>query len=181
MRAKVRSTHRGFIPRWRLPRWEGLILGLVAAWFFTSCVSMQAEDPKPAEHPQTTAVQQNTPTTNDNKKKKKIANVAVSATCKIKSDDSAIVTNPGEVASPGESGGQEKISKASNKASSGESLTLQAPSREEWTKDEINASGTTTLREESRSDRSENPKAGSDLKCTPHEAASKTESTTIPD
>jgi hypothetical protein len=159
--------------------WEGLILGVVAAWLFMSCVSMQAADPKPDEHPQTAAVQQNAPTAKDSKKK--IANAAVSATCKIKSDDSGIVTNPGEVASPGESDGQEQISKASNKASSGESLTLQAPSPEEWTKDEINASGRTTLREESRSDKSENPKAGSDLKCTPHEAASKTESTSIPD
>jgi hypothetical protein len=179
MRAKVSSTHRGCIPRWRLLGWEGLILSVVAAWLFTSCVSMQAEDPKPDQHPQTAAVQQNAPTTKDSKKK--IANAAVSATCKIKSDDSAIVTNPGEVASPGESDGQEQISKASTKASSRESLTLQAPSREEWTKDEINASGRTTSREESRSDKSENPKPGSDLKCTPHEAASKTESTTIPD
>jgi hypothetical protein len=179
MRAKVSSPHRGWIPRWRLPGWEGLILGVVAAWLFMSCVSMQAADPKPDEHPQTAAVQQNAPTAKDSKKK--FANAAVSATCKIKSDDSGIVTNPGEVASPGESDGQEQISKASNKASSGESLTLQAPSREEWTKDEINASGRTTFREESRSDEAENPKAGSDLKCTPHEAASKTEATTIPD
>jgi len=179
MRAKVISMYPGCKPRWRSLGGEGLILGVVAAWLFTSCVSMQAEDPKPDEHPQTAAVQQNAPTTKDSKKK--IANAAVSATCKIKSDDSAIVTNPGEVASPGESDGQEQISKASNKASSGESLTLQAPSREEWTKDEINASGRTTFREESRSDEAENPKAGSDLKCTPHEAASKTEATTIPD
>jgi len=179
MRAKVSAWHRGWIPRWRLLGWEGLILGVVAVWLFTSCLSLQAEDPKPDEHPQTAAVQQNAPTTKDSKNK--IANAAVSATCKIKSDDSAIVTNPGDVASPAESDGQEQISKASNKASSGESLTLQAPSREEWTKDEIDASGRTTFRKESGSDKSENPKAGSDLKCTPHEAASKSESTTIPD
>ncbi len=180
MRAKVSSAHRERMSQWRLLTWEGLILRVVAAWLFTSCVSMQAEGPKPDEHPQTAAVQQNAPTTKDSKKK--IANAAVSATCKIKSDDSAIVTNPGEVATQGESDGQEQISKASNKPSSGESLTLQAPSREEWTKDEINVSEKTAYRiEESRSDKSENPKAGSDLKCTPHEAASKTESTTIPD
>lgn len=179
MRLKVSATHRGCMPQLSLRGRERLILGVVAAWLFTSCVSVQAEDPKRDVGPQTAAGQQNAPTTRDSKKK--IANAAVSATCKIKSDDSAIVTNPGEVPSPGESDGQEQISKASNKASSGESLTLQAPSREEWTKDEINVSGKTTSREESRSDRSENPKAGSDLKCTPHEAASTSESTTIPD
>ena len=58
MRAKVSSTHRRWIPRWRLLGWEGLILGVVAAWLFMSCVSMQAADPKPDEHPQTAAVQQ---------------------------------------------------------------------------------------------------------------------------
>ena len=115
MRAKVSSTHRGSIPRWRLLGWEGLILGVVSAWLFTSCVSMQAEDPKPDEHPQTAAVQQNAPTKDS---KKKIANAAVSATCKIKSDDSAVVTNPGEVASPVESDGQEQISKARSRGCS---------------------------------------------------------------
>ena len=46
---------------------------------------------------------------------------------KLKSDDPALVTNPGEVPSPKESDGQEQMSKTSNNASSGESLTLQPP------------------------------------------------------
>lgn len=164
--------------RWRLLIWDGWVLAVVAAWLITSCVSIYAEDSKPDEHPQTSAVQQNVPTTKDRKTKN--ANAAVSATCKIRSDDPAIVTHTGEAASRGENDGQEQMSKASNKASSAQSLTLQAPSREESTKDEINLSAKTTSREESRSDKSENSRAGSDLKCTPHEAAPKTESS-IPD
>jgi hypothetical protein len=134
---------------------------------------MHAEDSKPDEHSRTPTAQQNVPTAKDGKTK--TANGADSASCKIKAGDPAIATNTGEAALPAENNDQERMSKASNRALSGENLTLQAPSREEWTKDQIHLGAETTLREESRSDKYENSRAGSDLKCTPHEAAPTTE------
>src|ERR1035437_381640 len=172
MRTKVGSTGRMRV--WRFLSWDRQVRVVVAAWLLTSCILMHAQDSKPAqEHAQTPAAQQNVPMAKDGKTQ--IANGADSASCKIKSDDPAIVTNTGEAALPGRSDDQERMNKASNKASSGESLTLEAPSREEWTKDQIHLGAETTLREESRSDKSENSRAGSDLKCTPHEATPKTE------
>ncbi len=128
------------MPLWRLLIWDGRVLALVAAWLLTSCVSMYAEDSKPDEHARTPTAQQNLPTAKDGKSK--TANGADSASCKIKSDDPAIATNPGD--------------------------------REEWTKDQIHLGAETTLKEESRSDKYENSRAGADLKCTPHEAATTT-------
>ena len=160
------------MPLWRLLIWDGRVLALVAAWLLASCVSMYAEDSKPDEHARTPTAQQNLPTAKDGKTK--TANGADSASCKIKSDDPAIATNPGEAALPAENNDQERMSKASNRAPSEENLTLQAPSREEWTKDQIHLGAETTLKEESRSDKYENSRAGSDLKCTPHEAATTT-------
>ena len=50
-------------------------------------------------------------------------------------------------------------------------MTLPAPSRDEWDNDQIHLSVETKSREESRSEKSKTSHAGSDLKCTPQEAA----------
>ena len=164
------------MPRWRLLMGDGRVLAVVAAWLLTSCVSMHAEDSKPDEHAPTPTAQQNLPTAKKDGKTK-TANGADSALCKIKSDDPAITTNTGEAALPAENenNNQERMSKESNRAPSGENLTLRAPSPEEWTRDQIHLGAETSFRAESRSDKDENSKAGSDLKCTPRKAAPTTE------
>jgi hypothetical protein len=177
MRTRVSSADQGCLPRWRLLICDGRVLAVVAVWLLTSCVSMHAEDSKPDKHVRTPAAQQNLPTAKTAKKDEKTetANGADSPSCKIKSDDPAIATSTGEAALPAENSDQERMSKASHKAPAGENLTLPAPSREEWTKDQIHLGAETTLREESRTDKYENSRAGSDLKCTPHEATPTTE------
>lgn len=172
MRPKV-SSDPGCMPVRRYLIWARCVFAVVAAWLMTSCVLLHAEDSKPDEPAQTSATQQNTTKVKDGKTK--TATRSDSASCKIKSDDPAVVTHAGEAASPEGNNNQERISGASNEASSGENLTLQAPSREEWTKDQINLGAETASKEESRSEKSGNLKAGSDLKCTSHEAVPKTE------
>jgi hypothetical protein len=136
---------------------------------------MGAQDLKSGEHAKTAAAQQNAPETPETKDgETRIANDATSPACKIKSDDPPIVTHTGEAAAPGKSEDREGMSKGTNEASSGENLTLPAPAREELT-DQIQLDAEAASREESGSEKSVNSKTGSDLKCTPREAATKTE------
>lgn len=154
--------------------WDGRVLAMVAAWLLTGCVSMHAADSKPDEHAHTPAAHRNVPTANEGKTR--TANGADSASCKIRSEDPTTAAN---TALPAENNDQnndqERMSKVSNGASSGESLTLQAPSRKEWTEERIHLGAETTLREEPLNDQHEHSRAGSDPKCTPHEAATKNE------
>lgn len=173
MRTKGSSANQGYMPRWRLLIWEAWVLLGVAAWLLASCVPLRAEGPKPDEHAKMPVAQQNVPTIKDGKKER--ANGAASAACKIKADDHALVTNMGEAASPKENDDQGQMSKTSNNASSGESLTLLPPVREDWTKDEIKLGTEANSQEQSRSGESEHSRAGSDLKCTSHESAPKPE------
>src|SRR5260370_6667310 len=171
MRTRVSSAEQGCLPRWRLLICDGRVLAVVAVWLLTNCVAMHAEDSKPDEHVRTPAAQQNLPTakTAEKDEKTETANGVDSPSCKIKSDDPAIATSTGEAALPAENNDQELMSKASHNAPARENLTLPAPSREERTKDQIHLGAETTLREESRTDKYENSKTGSDLQCPPHE------------
>ena len=172
MRTKVRPTARrcerlsSFIIR----NWHVFII-VVTAWLLTPCISMHAQDSTPArEHARTRAAQKNVPNTKDGQAK--IANEADPALCVIKPDDPGIATKTGE-ALPKESDGQDRMSRVTNEAMSGENLSLQ-PAREEWGKDQIHLGAETNLREESRREKSESS-AGSELKCTPHEGITNTE------
>jgi hypothetical protein len=144
----------------------------VAAWLFACCIPVHAEDSKPPDHIQTPAAQQRVTTAKDGKAT--ITNGS-DAACTTKPDGPVMRPDTGEAASSAEKGDQERMSRASDKSSARESLTLQAPSQEDWTKDQIHLSTETTLGEESRRDKSDDLKPGSELKCTPHEAAPKTE------
>ncbi len=168
MMTEVNSAAQGRMHLWRLRCGNRWIFAVALILLLSSCVSMNAEDAKQPEHGQT-PMQKNVPMTKH--EKTKIGNSADSATCKVKSDDPAMVTKT-NAGSTGESDGQERMSNASNKADSGD-LTLQAPSKEEWTTDPTDLGSETTFREESRSDRSENSRVGSSLKCTRHEAPAK--------
>ena len=102
-----------------------------------------------------------------------IANEADSASCKIKSNDSAIRINTGETALQVEGDTQGEISGANDASSSEDSLTLQAPSREESALDQTHLSSEITAKEQSRKDKSDSPKTAIDLKCTPKESGNK--------
>jgi hypothetical protein len=175
MRTKGSSTNQGYMSRRRLFICDAWVLLVGAAWLLASCAPLRAEGPKPDEHAKMPVAHRNVPTIKDGKKE--MANGAASAACKIKADDHALVTNTGEAPSPKENDDQEQMSKTSNNASSGESLTLLPPVREDWTKDQIKLDRETNSQEESRSGKSEHSQAGSDLKCTPHEAVPKPEPT----
>lgn len=172
MRAQVNSSDKACLPLWRLFICVRHCRVVVAAWLFTCCVLVDAEDSKPTDHTQTPAAQHRVTTPRDGKA---TTSNGSDAACKIKSDDPAVRTNTGAAALPAERDGQERMSRASDKPASGESLTLQAPSREDWTKDQIHLTTETTLGEASRRDKSDASTPGSDMKCTPHEAAPKTE------
>jgi hypothetical protein len=157
---------------WLLIIRDGHVRIVIAAWLLTTCISMHAQDSKLApEDAQKHAAQLNVPPVKDGKTK--IADGADPASCVIKSDDPGIVTKTGEAASPTESDDHDRMTKASNEASSGDNLSLQ-PAPEEWGRDRIHLAVETNLRQESRSEKSETG-AASDLKCTPHEGASNTE------
>ena len=173
MRTKGSSANQGYMSRRRLLICDAWVLLVGAAWLLASSVPLRAEGPKPDEHAKMPVAPQNVPTIKDGKKE--MANGAASAACKIKADDHALVTNTGEPASPKENDDQEQMSKTSNHASTGESLTLLPPVREDWTKDQIKLDTETNSQEESRSGKSEHSRAGSDLKCTPREAVPKPE------
>ena len=173
MRTKGSSENQRYMSRWRLLTCDARVLLVGAAWLLASCVPLRAEGPKPDEHAKMPVAHQNVPTIKDGKKE--MANGAASAACKIKADDHALVTNTGEAPSPKENDDQEQMSKTSNNAASGESLTLLPPVREDWTKDQIKLDTETNSQEESRSGKSEHSRAGSDLKCTPREAVPKPE------
>ena len=171
MQTKVRPTARRgkrlspFIIR----NWHVCIV--VTAGLLTTCTSMHAQDSTPAhEHARTRIAQKNVPKAKDGETK--IANEADPALCVIKPDDPGIATKTGE-ALPKESDGQDRMSRVSNEAMSGENLSLQ-PGQEEWGKDQIHLGVETNLREESRREKSESS-AGSELKCTPHEGTANTE------
>jgi hypothetical protein len=171
MRTKASST--GSVRLWRLG-WGGHIRLVVAACALSTLISMHAEESKPTrEHTATATGQQNLPAAKD--EKTKVPNGIDSASCTISSGHPAIVTKTGEAAVPRESDEQDRMSKANYKAPSGDKLALPDPSRQEWGKDQIHFGAGTSLRDESRSETSEDSNAGSDLKCTPHEAAPKTE------
>lgn len=169
---RVSSADQGCIPWWRLLIWDKCVPAVVAAWLLTSCISMGAQDLKSDEHAKTAAAQRNASEKKDGETK--IANEETSAACKIKSDDPPIVTHTGEAASPGKGDDLERMSKGSNETTSGENLTLPAPAPEELT-DQVQLDAEAASREESRNEKSVNSKTGSDLKCTPREAATKTE------
>ena len=171
MRTQVNSSHPACMPMWRLLIWLGHCLVVVAVSLLTFCVPVHAEDSKPTDRTQTPAAKQKVLTAKDGKGT--TAN-SPDAACKIRSDDPAVRTNTGEGALPAERNDQERMSRASDKPSSGENLILQTP-REDWTKDQTPLSTETTLGDESRRDKSDGSKTGSELKCTPHEAAPKTE------
>jgi hypothetical protein len=170
---RMKTSSAGSMRLWRLG-WGGHIRLVVAACVLTTFISMHAEESKPTrEHTATTTGQQKRPAAKDDKTK--VPNGIDSASCTISSGHPAIVTKTGEAAVPRESDEQDRMSNANYKAPSGENLTLKDSSREEWGKDQIHFGAGTSLREESRSETSEDSNAGSDLKCTPHEAAPKTE------
>jgi len=173
MRTKASSVNQGYMSRRRLLICDAWVLLVGAAWLLASSVPLRAEGPKPDEHAKMPVAHQKVPTIKDGKKE--MANGAASAACKIKADDHALVTNTGEAPSPKENDDQEQMSKTSNNAASGESLTLLPPVREDWTKDQIKLDTETNSQEESRSGKSEHSRAGSDLKCTPREAVPKPE------
>jgi hypothetical protein len=152
--------------------WDKCVPAVVAAWLLASCISVGAQDSKAGEHATTAAAQQNASETKDNEPG--IPSDATSAACKIKSDDAPIVTHTGEAASPGKGDDLERISNGNNETSSGENLTLRSPAREELT-DQVQLDAEADSRKESRSEKSVNSKTGSNLKCTPREAATKTE------
>jgi len=171
MRTKVRTTAQRCkrLSPFIIPNWHVSIV--VTAWLLTTCISMHAQDSKPArEHTRTRAAQKNVPNTKDGVTK--IANEADPALCVIKPDDPGIATKTGE-ALPKESDGRDPMSRMSNEAMSRENLSSQ-PAREEWGKDQIHLGVETNLREESRHEKSESS-AGSELKCTPHEGTANTE------
>jgi len=168
MRTKGSSANQGYMSRRRSLICDAWVLLVGAAWLLASSVPLRAEGPKPDEHAKMPVAPQNVPTIKDGKKE--MANGAASAACKIKADDHALVTNTGEAPSPKENDDQEQMSKTSNNAASGESLTLLPPVREDWTKDQIKLDTETNSQGESRSGKSEHSRAGSDLKCTPREA-----------
>ena len=173
MRTKVRPTAQrckqfsSFIIR------NGHVSIVVTAWLLITCISMHAQDSTPArEHARTRAAQKNVPNTKDKDRETKIANEADPALCVIKPDDPGIATKTGESV-PKESDGRDRMSKENNEATSGENLSLQ-PAQQEWGKDQIHLGVETNLKEESRREKSESS-AGSELKCTPHEATANTE------
>jgi hypothetical protein len=132
---------------------------------------VRAEDLK-LTHIQAPAAQQKVTTAKD--EKATITNGS-DAACKAKPDDPVVRPDTAEAASSAEKGGQEFMSRASDKSSSRESLTLHAPAQEDWAKDQIHLSAETSLGEESRRNKPDDSKPGSGLKCTPHEAAAKLE------
>ncbi len=149
--------------------WRGLVrkghlfIGVAACLLTTVIV--------PAAGAQRPGVQQNTPVAQD--AKTNVTNGADSA-CIVKSGDTAIVTKTGVTGSAEENADQ-GMSKASSGTPKREDLTLPEPSREEWDNDQIHLSVETKSREESRSEKSKPSNAGSDLKCTPQEAAPRPE------
>ena len=171
MQTKVRPTARRCkrLSPFIIRNWHVSIV--VTAWLLTTCISMQAQDSTPArEHARTRAAQKNVPNTKDGQTK--IAKEADPALCVIRPDDPGIATKTGEALAK-ESDGQDRMSRVTNEAMSGENLSLQ-PAREEWGKDQIHLGAETNLREESRREKSESS-AGSELKCTPHEGITNTE------
>lgn len=172
MRTRISSANQRSIVRWRLLIWDKCIWAGMAAWLLTSCISGGAQDSKSGEHAKTVAAQQNAPETKDGDTR--IAGDATSAACKIKSDDASIATHAGEPTSPGKSEGRERMSKGSNESFSIETLTLKAPVRAELT-DQIQLDTETATGEELQS-KTVNSKPEPELKCTPREAATKTES-----
>ena len=117
------------------------------------------------------AVQQSMPVAPDAKTNN--TNGADSA-CIVKSDDAVIVTKTG-VTNSAEENADSGMSKASSEAPKPEDMTLPAPSGDKWDNDQIHLGVETKSKEESRSEKSKPPNAGSDLKCTPQEAAPKPE------
>lgn len=172
MKARVNSSHRAPLPLWRLRLSDGHRVVVVAAWLLLGCVSLYAEGAKPTDHIQTPAARQKVTTLKDGKA---TTDSGSNAECKVKQDDPAMRTNPGEAALPAERDGQGRMSRSNDKPSSGESLTLQTSSGQDWMKDQIHLSIETSLGEESQRDNSENSKPGPDPKCTTHDAAPKTE------
>lgn len=169
MSAHDNSSDQTRLPLWRSRFWAGHRVVVVAACLLLGCVSVRAEDAKPTDHIQTPAAQQKAMA----KDGKATTHSGPNAECKIKPDDPAMRTNP--AALPAEGDGQERMSRSTDKPSSGESLTLQTPSGQDWMKDQIHLSIENSLGEESRKDNSENSTPGSDPKCTTREAAPKTE------
>jgi hypothetical protein len=173
MRTRITSADEGCTARWRLLMWDTCAPAVVAACFLTSCISVGAQDSKSGEYVKTSAAQQKVQETKDGETG--IAHDATSAACKIESDAPPIVTHTSETASPEKSEDREGMSKGSNEPSSVENhLTLRAPAREELT-DQIQLDAESATREESQSEKSVNSKTGPELKCTPREAATKTE------
>ncbi len=144
----------------------------MAACLLTTVTMPAADDSMLGrDQAQRPAVQQNIPVAPD--AKTNITNGADSA-CIVKSGDAVIVTKTGVTGSAEENADQ-GMSKASSEAPRREDMTLPAPSGDEWDNDQIHLSVETKSREESRSEKSKTSNAGSDLKCTPHEAAPKPE------
>lgn len=144
----------------------------VAACLLTTVTMPAADDsmlgPGQAQKP---AVQQSVPVAPD--AKTNVTNGADSA-CIVKSGDAVIVTKT-SVGGSAEEDADQGMSKVSSEAPRREDMTLPAPPRDELDNDQIHLSVETKSREESRSDKSKTSNAGSDLKCTPHEAAPKPE------
>ena len=156
-------------------QWRSLIgkrraVAVLAAWLFTCSVAVPAADSKPEEPAQAPGAQQNKTTTQD--KKTTIANEADSASCKIKSNESAIRINTGEDALQVESDTQEGITGANNTSSSEDNLTLRAPSREESGLDQTHLSSDIAVKGQSRKYKSDS-RTATDLKCTAKEAGDK--------
>jgi hypothetical protein len=152
--------------------WNGpALIVIVVVGLLTSGFSVRAEDSKSArEHSQTPA-QQNEPVAKD--EKATIANSPDATSCVVKSNN--LATKTGNAPSPGEGDNRERMSTASGEAAFGETVTLQASPKAEWGRDQIHLDAETDSRDESGREKSENSSAGSDLKCTLHEAAPKTE------
>src|ERR1700758_3252297 len=115
MRTQVTSSDQEILPLWRSLIWDGRRLVVVAVWLGTCCVSVRAEDSK-LTHIQEPAAQQKVTTTKD--EKATITNGS-DAACKAKPDDPVVKPDIGEAASSAEKGGQELMSRAGDKASSG--------------------------------------------------------------
>lgn len=167
MKTIVKSAPKGSRSQWRSLIRNRRALAVLAAGLLTCSVALQAADAKADKPTQAPDSQPNKTTAHD---KKTIANEADSASCKIKANDSAIRINTGEAALQVESDTQEGISGANNASSSEDSLTLQAPSREESALDQTHLSSEITVKEQSRKDKSDSSKTAIDLKCTPKEA-----------
>jgi len=151
------------------------VLAVLAAWLLASSVAVQAADAKADKPAQRPDAQQNKTMARDKNKNTTITSETDSASCKLKSNDSAIRINTGEAALQVGSETQEEITRTNN-TSSEENLTLPAPSREEFALDQTRLSSEAAVTEQSQKYKSDNSKTSVDLKCTPKEAENKNSS-----